>query len=596
MARLTIESQAAPAVEGPTETSLQESVTALAGFLVLAALANPGILLGAGFQASWRWLHRPPDWLRVGSALAVAVFVIVLWPLVVPAWPWRPWLSMYVHSVHPVSDIAVQRSLWIEALAGPLWFELALLCRVMWSRRVHSQVVRDHRLDQRRWRALRSPSQHRPVLDLTAMAESRDTTTQAPDPLAHPAGGIRLGQDAETNRPIDLELPDELAAHAFIPGASGSGKTTTLTRLMTGAIANWYGVAGIDLKGGDLGQVMKQIARAYGLPFYRVDPQAPDSLGYNPCSGDGPSVANKLLGAFSYGADAEIYKNIAMEAIPVIVRGLQAARLPVTLDALYEAFGPRGMAEIAQQLPDGGDDEMERLRRELLDLGASGNGDRVGRGGYAGLRYRLGALRQGSFGPLFRNPNALDWDKAFAEPSVTYIALSTLGMSEDVELMGRVITQDLKQVAARRLRMPPDQIVPVLTIFDEFAALREAEQLVDLLLQARQAVMPTVIATQYLPESVPLRKSCLSAGLLLAHRVEAEDAEAIAAQFGTRRATDVTQQVDYSTGYSEKGSIRRVEKYNVHPNELRTFRVGQVAMKSVPRDRYTIVQVYREPD
>ena len=39
-----------------------------------------------------------------------------------------------------------------------------------------------------------------------------------------------------------------------------------------------------------------------------------------------------------------------------------------------------------------------------------------------------------------------------AEPSVTYIALSALASSEDVELMGRVIAQDLKQVCSRRIR------------------------------------------------------------------------------------------------------------------------------------------------
>jgi hypothetical protein len=80
--------------------------------------------------------------------------------------------------------------------------------------------------------------------------------------------------------------------------------------------------------------------------------------------------------------------------------------------------------------------------------------------------------------------------------------------------------------------------------------------------------------------------------VLIVHRVEAEDAEAIAAQFGTRRATDVTHQIDYATGFSEKGSIRRVDRYHVHPNEFRSFTVGQAAVKSVPKQRYTIVRVY----
>ena len=188
----------------------------------------------------------------------------------------------------------------------------------------------------------------------------------------------------------------------------------------------------------------------------------------------------------------------------------------------------------------------------------------------------------------------LDWDQALSEPSVVYIALSTLASSEDVELMGRVIAQDLKQVCARRIRARRgnEDVVPVLAIFDEFAALKEAEQLTDLLLQARQALMPTVISTQYIPESIALRKAVLSAGLIICHRVEGGDAEEIANQFGTRKASELTHQIDYETGFSEKGSTRRVDAYNVNPNILRTLKPGHAALKSVARDRHAIVHVY----
>ncbi|HLI60784.1 MAG TPA: hypothetical protein VKV21_14075 [Solirubrobacteraceae bacterium] len=585
MARLNIESQAAPAVQGPTETSLQETIGLAIGGLALIALAQPGILAGAALAASWRWLQRPPAGLRVGCAIACAVLLVPLCPLLAIVWPWRSLLAPLLH-LGAVDAPQVTHSVYVEALAGPLWLEAMVLSAAVVRRRLSAQVLHDNRLDQRRWRALTGRRQ-------AILPDPQ--TAPSPNPLDHPAGAIRIGADAETGRPLDLELPAELATHVFVPGASGSGKTTTLMRLMSGAIANWYGIVIVDCKGGDLGEVARKLAERYEMPFQLVDPDAPKSLGYNPCSGDAASVANKLLGAFTYSPQAEIYKNIAMEAIPVVVRGLQAAKRPVTLEALYEAFGPRGMAEIAHDIPEGKDD---RLRRRLLDLSGGGNGDRVGRGGYAGMQYRIGALLEGRFGDLFRAKKYLDWEKALAEPSITYIALSTLASSEDVELLGRVIAQDLKQVAGARIRAQGrgEQLVPVLTVFDEFAALNEADQLVDLLLQARQAVMPTVIATQYLPESVPLRKSCLSAGLLVVHRVEAEDAEAIAAQFGTRTASEVTHQVDYETGFSEKGSIRRVERYNVHPNELRSFKVGQVALRSVPRERYTIVRVYRDPD
>jgi Type IV secretion-system coupling protein DNA-binding domain len=585
VARVAIESQAAPAAQGPIETQVQDLAVLLVVVCASLALLDPGVLLGAAVAGGWCWLYRPSLAQRLLCAALVVAPLLALHTFLIWAWPWRDWLAHLLPShVSSVDGPLALRSLYAEALAGPLWFEGANFAAHLRRRTVHAQVRRDHRLDRRRWRAISG--------DRQPMFSASDPQILRPETgTAHPPGRIRIGVDADTTRPLDLDLPADLAAHVFLPGASGSGKTNTVMRLADGALANGYGVVIVDAKAGGLGQAARALAARYGVPFNLVDPDERKSLGYNPCTGDAASVANKLVGAFTYGPAAEIYKNIAMEAVPVVVRGLQAAHKPVTLDTLYAAFGPRGMTNIAHKLP-----ADERIRERLLDL--EDGGDRTSSSGRAGLQRRLGALLEGKFGDLFRAKRTLDWDRALAEPSVTYIALSALASSEDVELMGRVVAQDLKQVCARRLRQLAngDELAPILAVFDEFAALNEAEQLADLLLQARQALMPTVVSTQYLPETTALRKACLGAGLLIVHRVEAEDAEAIAAQFGTRRASDVTHQVDYLTGFSEKGSIRRVDKYNVHPNEFRSFAVGQAALKSVPKARFTIVRVYREAE
>jgi Helicase HerA, central domain len=590
MARVAIESQAAPAAQGPIENRLQDFAVMLMAALGCVALLDPGVLLGAGVAGGWLWLYRPPTARRLVGALLLVMPLLVLHTFLVWGWPWREWIAdLLPMQVSPVDGSLALHSLYIEALAGPLWFEGAVLAARLRSRRVDVQVRRDHRLDKQRWRAISGQRQ-------LMFSTPNPQTLRSDSSPAHPPGRIRLGTDAETGGPLDLDLPADLAAHVFLPGASGSGKTTTVARLADGALANGYGVVIIDAKAGGLGQTACALAARYGVPFHLVDPDDADSLGYNPCTGDPASVANKLMGAFTYSPAAEIYKNIGMETVPVIVRGLQAANEPVTLQALYDAIGDRGMVNIAHKLP-----VEDRTHARLMELSASREGDgrrentdRTTASGMTGLQRRLGALLEGKFGDLFRADNALDWDSALAQPSVTYIALSALASSEDVELMGRVIAQDLKQVCARRLRQLAGgaELPPILAVFDEFAALNEADQLADLLLQARQALMPTVISTQYLPETVPLRKACLGAGLLIVHRVEAEDAEAIAAQFGTRRASDVTHQVDYVTGFSEKGSIKRVDKFNVHPNELRNFQTGQVAVKSVPKQRYTIARTY----
>jgi len=87
----------------------------------------------------------------------------------------------------------------------------------------------------------------------------------------------------------------------------------------------------------------------------------------------------------------------------------------------------------------------------------------------------------------------------------------------------------------------------------------------------------------------------LQAGLLVVHRLEAQDAEELAAQFGTKSAWKVTQQIDWETGTTAKGSVRDVEEYVVHPNLLRRLPVGQAAVRSVTTDRHAIVNIIRTP-
>ena len=220
-------------------------------------------------------------------------------------------------------------------------------------------------------------------------------------------------------------------------------------RLAGGALSNGYGVILIDCKGVGLAPAATSLADRFGVPFNVIDPDEPGSLGYDTCTGDPSHIANKLVGAFSFSADAEIFKNIAMELVPPIARGLTAAGQPVTLRAIYDALGRGGLARLGRQLPES-DPLAERLE-------IAGPERRRRRGGCAGLQHRLGALFEGKFGVLFEKRPALDWTKVTEQPGVTYFSLSATAASEDVELFGRVITQDLKQLCDARLPNPADR-------------------------------------------------------------------------------------------------------------------------------------------
>lgn len=594
MASITVAPRPAPTSDVGSQFNLYLRVTtSLAVCITAAIIAAP--IAAVGMALSWIvWrLTRPAKFTAIVLTAGAAVSFVILAHQVAWLWPWGVVIPGRLYGWLPVSSAAqlgtaTWRSCAIEMLLGPALF-----------------VGLDALLGFRE-RTLTAGLYHQARQSATDSTGARYAPRMAAkrgvDP-SHPAGpppAIRLGVERDNrNKPFDL-APRELAQHVFIPGANGSGKTTTLARLADGAMSTGYGLVIVDCKGSSLGTTARTLADRHGLPFVTVNPDDPDSVGYNPCSGSPSDVANKLIGAFSFGQEGEIYKNVAMRVIPPIVRGLMAANpapldplsQPVTLAAISEACEQGELARLARKVGAAGGDQT--LQDELLRLSAA---EGIGKAGMGSLEFRFGALLQGKFGDLFRKSPALDWDAVLAEQSVVYVSLPVTAASEDVELMGRVIAQDIKQVCGRRLRaLQKDgkgaSIVPTIVAFDEFAALKEAEQITDLLLQARQAQMPVILSTQYLPEAVPIRKSALSAGLLIAHRLEAKDAEDIAAQFGTQTQWKTTFQTDWESGETEKGSIRPVEEYVIHPNTLRSLPVGQAAVRSVPTNRHAIVQVF----
>ncbi len=408
------------------------------------------------------------------------------------------------------------------------------------------------------------------------------TVNRAGRPGAKP--GFELG--LADGRPFEVYLM-ELSQHIFVPGASGSGKTTTVACIVDGHLANACGAVIVDCKGTGLDEAARTLSSRHGVQLHVVDPNDSNTLGYDPCKGDAAAIANKLIGAFTFSAEAEIYKQIAMEVVPVICRGLQSAGIPVTLAEIQRSLGKGAMSRLGRQ-----DGVETNLRARLVELDDAG---RVSASGYQGLQHRLGALLEGVFGMIFALEPALDWSAVTTGPQVTYLSLSATAAGEDVELFARVIAQDLKQLCDERMRAvsrgePVDQL---LVVFDEFAALREAPQVVDLLLQARQARVSVLIATQYLPEAPAIRKPALSSGVLIAHRLDADDAETIASQFGTRSVPVLTAQVDYETGESRVGSMRMAEEFNVHPNVIKSLPVGRAAVISRIADHKGVVAVHR---
>jgi hypothetical protein len=209
--------------------------TSLFGAAAVMAILFPGAVLGALLaKLVWR-ATRPPivsAWLFGGMGAATAA---VLRSAVAMAWPVR----LIVHALYPgalpgVSIHAIAASVPVEALVGPLLLVTFELGTSRWRRTIQGQEAQ----------RTRDVTNRKKALERHWNGPGGDTISTE----AVASGRILLGIGAEDRQPFEIGL-HELDHHVFLPGASGSGKTTTIARLTDGAMANGYGVVIIDCKG-----------------------------------------------------------------------------------------------------------------------------------------------------------------------------------------------------------------------------------------------------------------------------------------------------------------------------------------------------------
>src|SRR5487761_1136913 len=339
-------------VEDMDESSLHwrhQLASTLLVVLALSALCQPGLLIGAGIAATtflWRGLSA---WLRWIAALAMAGLAFHLLSYAIWVWPERLAATSAIASwppswsFHP-SVASMGKTLVDEALAGPLWL-LALL----WE-----EKVRTGRLSHAVMRDTKEKLAYQKAF------AARISPNGGVVAMTHSDGALTLGIESTSKRAFDLTLPTSLARHVTVLGKTGSGKTTTALRLMQGALTAGYPVVVVDAKGlGSLRRNAEAIAAA--LPFQVVAPGDPKTLRYNPCSGTPSQVSNKLVGAFAFGPEAEIYKNIVQETLPIVVRALQVTNQPVTLANISEALDPKSMLGLAARVGDKDDAARQLL-------------------------------------------------------------------------------------------------------------------------------------------------------------------------------------------------------------------------------------------
>jgi conjugal transfer pilus assembly protein TraD len=406
--------------------------------------------------------------------------------------------------------------------------------------------------------------------------------------VVHAGAHVVLGRDA-AGRAVSLNEA-QLAAHALIVGASGSGKTTTLLDMLGAQIRAGRPVIAIDMKGSPaFAAELRRVATAAGRRLRVWTPDGP--LHWNPLAhGNATALKDKLISTerFSephYQRAAERYLQTALQVLHAADPGR-----PVRLDEVVALMEPKRLASVLRRVP-------RPLAERVQDYLAGLTADQVSAA--RGLGNRLALLSESCAGPYLvpEDPGALGAERGatidlrtrLEGGDVILLSLNSSVYGKLAAQLGALALQDLVSAAGYRLGRDgePGTGPPATLAIDEFSALG-ADNVLALLARGRESGLSIVTVTQEMADlerAAPgFRDQVLGIiGVKIAHRQDVPaSAEMIAQMAGTEWVWEPTLQmrgmfVPGGTGRS-RGTRRQVEQYLAHPNEIKTLAVGEAVI------------------
>jgi hypothetical protein len=400
-------------------------------------------------------------------------------------------------------------------------------------------------------------------------------------------GAVRLGTDPR-GRPVVLGA-EQLAAHGLIVGATGAGKSTTLTRILSEQIAQGGEVVALDLKGSPaFAAQLEQAAARAGRPFRLWSLDGPAR--WNPLAHGNPTeLKDKLIGSEQFSEPH--YRRAAERYLQTVLQVVTATGATPDLAGVVRMMEPRRLQAFARQLTS---DLAARVEAYVESL----TPDQLS--AVRGMATRLALLSESSAGPYLSGSSAgpllgqgpavgrgdgagvIDLRDGPDRGEVILFSLNASTYGSLAAQVGTLAVQDLVSVSGARLGGGP---APPLTVaIDEFSALG-SDHVLALLARGRESGLSVLLATQELADleraGRGFRDQVLGlTGVKIVHRQDVPASALMVAEMaGTRFEWDETRYIRspfQTTG--NRGARRQVERFQLHPNEIKALPRGQAVV------------------
>ena len=380
------------------------------------------------------------------------------------------------------------------------------------------------------------------------------------------------------------------AKHIFISGTTGAGKGVLLSNFIKNAVKNNIGLLIIDGKGdtdkGSLLQITKMMCEKYNRPLYIVNMNDPEnSARFNPLRSATQTVAKDMLINMSEWTEQH-YKMNTERYIQRVIKTMNIAQIQLSFNSVIEYMSPDNFEMLSARLQKEGLIPKEEHIKNLELIKTSAD---IAKQAEA----RFATIAESEIGQIF-SADGLDIYTALESGAVVLFVLNPMLMPETSAGLGKMVIISIKQAISQMFGSEKRTFI----ILDELNAYA-SPALVNLYNKSRSAGVTCIGAVQSMSDldnaaGIAFRNQILenSNNYVIMRQNAPDDAELCAKILGTTEKMQLTYQIS-QLKETELGTAKRVREFIIHPDEIKSFDVGEGVFLSRDTGKCDKIKIYK---
>jgi type IV secretory pathway TraG/TraD family ATPase VirD4 len=383
--------------------------------------------------------------------------------------------------------------------------------------------------------------------------------------------------------------------HTQIIGGSGAGKTNLLKVMIEDRVRKGHGIIFFDFKADiELMDWMTGLSESSGrrddlVMISMSDPKL--SHTYNPLQyGTETEITSQIMNSLTWSES--FYRDVAESGLMIIIKALCFRRdkggKGFFLNDLYSFLTDASyrmdlLGEILSlSYPERFRTDLRRICEEL----STNKKDN-----YQGLVNQISKIMNSTAGDIVSGTPGeaaeFNFKDSIRDGKISYLFMNSLKLKETASIMGKLMLQDLMKTVGNIYDDRHFEKRPVTLIIDEFASFATPD-FGEFIEKARGAGIGVIVAYQSrqslnsIEGDLALKLNENTATKVVFQVQDSDDAQWFCGLLGTQKVEKETHQAEEGLifGDTKTGmkSVREVEEYVVHPNELKSLKTGEALL------------------